>query len=321
MRKLDIDVIEIPLSRPFSISRGTRTVITVVRVSIEESGIVGLGECTPTERYGESVESVVSQLTEIKAYIEDGISRSQLQHLLSAGAARNVLDCALWQLEVATQRKTLWQGTKTPYVNSVRTAETISLDLKDMMVKSSANAVENGASLLKIKLDSEQIVEKVSAIREVAAGITLIIDANESWTDCDLPKLFEQLKEYDIAMIEQPLPAGKDGYLSVFEHIIPVCADESCHTSGDIEGLRGRYEFINIKLDKCGGITEALKMIEQAKQHQMRLMVGCMLGSSLAMSAALPIAAQCELVDLDGPIWLAVDSAPYLQYRQGQIWV
>lgn len=321
MRNVDIDIVEIPLSRPFTISRGTRTAITVVRVSIEESGFIGLGECTPTPRYGESVESVVNQLKKIKIQIEDGFSRQELQKLLKPGAARNALDCALWRLEVAINKQTLWSRTNTPLVENIRTAETISLDSLDEMVKSAAKASQNGALLLKIKLDASQVVKKIAAIREVARHVTLIIDANEAWGDCDLPSLFEQLSEYDIAMIEQPLPAGDDATLTEFEHIIPICADESCHVATDIEGLQSNYEFINIKLDKCGGLTEALHMVDVAKQYQMRLMVGCMLGSSLAMSAALPIAAQCELVDLDGPIWLAVDSAPYLEYRQGKIWV
>ncbi|MEL0628494.1 N-acetyl-D-Glu racemase DgcA [Psychromonas aquatilis] len=320
MRHVEIDVVEIPLSRPFTISRGTRSSVTVVRVSIEEAGFIGLGECTPTARYNQSTDSVVAQLNAVKAEIEAGASRTQLQALLPAGSARNVLDCALWRLTAATQQKTLWQATDIAQPNSIVTAETISLDSLEAMVASTLDAVSRGAKLLKIKLDSQQIIEKVAAIRKAAPDNKLIIDANEAWGKCDLPAIIEQLNQYDIAMLEQPLPAGKDQRLSEFKHVIPICADESCHVATDIAALKQRYEFINIKLDKCGGLTEALDMVKVAKQHDMRLMVGCMLGSSLAMSAALPIAAQCELVDVDGPIWLAVDSTPYLTYQQGDVW-
>lgn len=321
MRKLEIDIVDIPLSRPFTISRETRTAITVVRVKIEENEFVGVGECTPTARYGETPQSVVTQLNKIKVQVENGVSCADLQTLLPAGAARNAIDCALWRLNAQAAKQTLWEATKIPTVKNVKTAETISLDNIEAMTAAAAKAVEEGALLLKIKLDAFQIVEKVSAIRHVAPNTMLIIDANEAWGKCDLYALFKELHQYDISMIEQPLPAGDDDVLANFEHIIPICADESCHTANDIANLQKNYEFINIKLDKCGGLTEALKMVKIAEKYQMRLMVGCMLGSSLAMSAALPIATKCELVDLDGPIWLAVDSAPYLEYRQGKIWV
>ncbi|CAM3528902.1 L-Ala-D/L-Glu epimerase [Vibrio aerogenes CECT 7868] len=320
MRNLEIDVVELPLSRPFTISRGTRTAVTVVRVNVEENGFIGLGECTPTPRYGESPESVVAQLEDIRGSFESGLTREELQALMPAGAARNVLDCALWRLEAASTQKNLWSMSGVSQPESVITAETISLGSVDAMKSSAKKAVKKGAILLKIKLNAEQIVEKVAAIRSVAPETILIIDANEAWAGCDLPVLFKALTSYDITMIEQPLPAGDDSILADFEHVIPVCADESCHVNQDIDSLSSRYEFINIKLDKCGGLTEALKMVEQAKAKGMRLMVGCMLGSSLAMDAALPIAAQCELIDLDGPIWLAGDSVPYLEYREGRIW-
>ena len=321
MRNLDIDVVELPLSRPFTISRGTRTSVTVVRVSIEQDGFIGLGECTPTPRYDETPESVMAQLEQIAQEIRAGLSREALQARLPAGSARNVLDCALWRLESVMAQQSLWQSTDVQPPQSVITAETISLDTLEAMQASALDAYKRGALLLKIKLNGEQIVEKVAAIRSVAPDITLVIDANEAWSGLDLAALFDALTPYQITMIEQPLPAGKDEMLADFDHAIPVCADESCHVSGDIAGLKNRYEFINIKLDKCGGLTEALKMVATAKENQMRLMVGCMLGSSLAMEAALPIAAQSEIIDLDGPIWLAADSAPYLEFRHGQIWI
>lgn len=201
------------------------------------------------------------------------------------------------------------------------TAETLSLDTVANMAAAAEDAVSRGAILLKIKLNREEILEKVAAIRAAAPHATLIIDANEAWSGVDLHSLLNALLPYNIAMVEQPLPAGQDQDLQRFTHPIPVCADESCHTREDIAQLRNRYEMINIKLDKCGGLTEALAMVEEAQKLDMRLMVGCMLGSSLAMEAALPVAIAAEHIDLDGPIWLAADSSPFLSYSQGRIWL
>lgn len=321
MRDMQVEVLSLPLARPFAIARGTRTAVTVVRVTLEQAGFIGLSECTPTPRYGESPESVAAQLQTVKAAIEAGCSRETLQQLIPAGAARNALDCALWRLECALAGQTLWQRLSIPAPASTVTAETLSLDTLDNMVTAARDAVSRGAILLKIKLNHEQILDKVAAIRAAAPDARLIIDANEAWSGIDLAALFQALQQYNVAMIEQPLPAGEDMPLADVPHPIPVCADESCHTREDIAALQDRYEMINIKLDKCGGLTEALQMVEEARARGMRLMVGCMLGSSLAMDAALPVAVFAEHVDLDGPIWLAADSSPFLTYSQGQIWL
>lgn len=321
MRRMQIEVLELPLARPFAISRGTRTAVTVIRVTLEQNGFIGRGECTPTPRYDETPESVNAELETMRGDIEAGLSRVDLQTRLHAGSARNALDCALWRLDAALAKQTLWQMSgRTPPV-SVITAETLSLDSVDNMARAAADAVSRGAILLKIKLNRDDILEKVAAIRAAAPHTTLIIDANEAWSGVDLHSLFNALLPYNIAMIEQPLPAGQDQDLQRFTHPIPVCADESCHTREDIAQLRNRYEMINIKLDKCGGLTEALAMVAEAKKRDMRLMVGCMLGSSLAMEAALPVAIAAEHIDLDGPIWLAADSSPFLSYSRGQIWL
>ncbi|MEN0613879.1 N-acetyl-D-Glu racemase DgcA [Klebsiella indica] len=321
MRRMQIEVLELPLARPFAISRGTRTAVTVIRVTLEQNGFIGRGECTPTPRYDETPESVNAELETMRGDIEAGLSRVDLQTRLHAGSARNALDCALWRLDAALAKQTLWQMSgRTPPV-SVITAETLSLDSVDNMARAAADAVSRGAILLKIKLNRDDILEKVAAIRAAAPQATLIIDANEAWSGVDLHSLFNALLPYNIAMIEQPLPAGQDQDLQRFTHPIPVCADESCHTREDIAQLRNRYEMINIKLDKCGGLTEALAMVAEAKKRDMRLMVGCMLGSSLAMEAALPVAIAAEHIDLDGPIWLAADSSPFLSYSRGQIWL
>lgn len=321
MRQMQVDVVELPLARAFSIARGTRTAVTVVRITLEENGIIGLSECTPTPHYNETVGSVCSELEAVRQAVTQGLTRKVLQQLLPAGSARNALDCALWRLEAAQQGQSLWQHLRQPPLQQIVTAETLSLDSAQNMTAAAADAVSRGAVLLKIKLDYEDILAKVAAIRRVAPDCTLIIDANESWATQDLPSLFERLGGYQIAMVEQPLPAGHDEVLKTVRATFPVCADESCHTAADIEALSDRYQMINIKLDKCGGLTEALAMVSTARELNMRIMVGCMLGSSLAMEAALPVATAAEFVDLDGPIWLAGDSSPFLTYSRGHIWL
>lgn len=321
MRRMQIEVLELPLARPFAISRGTRTAVTVIRVTLEQNGFIGRGECTPTPRYDETPESVNAELELLRADIEAGLSRVDLQTRLHAGSARNALDCALWRLDAALAKQSFWHLTQQEQPISVITAETLSLDSVANMAAAAADAVSRGAILLKIKLNRDEILEKVAAIRAAAPYATLIIDANEAWSGVDLHSLLNALLPYNIAMVEQPLPAGQDQDLQRFTHPIPVCADESCHTREDIAQLRNRYEMINIKLDKCGGLTEALAMVAEAQKLDMRLMVGCMLGSSLAMEAALPVAIAAEHIDLDGPIWLAADSSPFLSYSQGRIWL
>ncbi|MFM2486855.1 N-acetyl-D-Glu racemase DgcA [Celerinatantimonas yamalensis] len=319
MRQLEINQLKLPLARPFIISRGRRDAVDVVRVSIEENGFVGWGECTPTAHYQESVSSVIEQIEQLREPLTQGLSRAQLQKQLVKGAARNALDCALWRLEAQQQGQSLCQYANVAEPATLITAQTLSLASLEEMRQSARVALASGANLLKIKLDAHQVLDKVAAIRAEAPDATLIIDANEAWGSLSLPNLFDRLTEYNIAMIEQPLMAGSDQSLASFDHLIPVCADESCHDSNDIVALADRYEMVNIKLDKCGGLSEALMMLETAKACQMRVMVGCMLGSSMAMEAALPVAIQAELVDLDGPLWLAADSAPHLCYRTGHI--
>ena len=212
MRQLQIDVVELPLARPFAIARGTRTAVTVIRVTLEQDGFIGQGECTPTARYDESPESVQTMLEAVRTEVESGLSRHDLQHRLPAGSARNVLDCALWRLDAARANQTLWQMSSCSQPESVITAETLSLDTQENMALAAADAVSRGAILLKIKLDRREILEKVAAIRAAAPHATLIIDANEAgrgWT----------LKAFNIAMVGQPLPAGQDHDLQIFRHL------------------------------------------------------------------------------------------------------
>lgn len=321
MPKMHFEALTLPLARPFIIARGSRTAVDVVRVTLDEDGFTGFGESTPMPRFNECVRSVCAQLSLLKPKVEAGLSREQLQGLLPVGAARNAIDCAFWRLEAAMQNKTLWQLLDKTAPKSVITAETVCIDTVENMASAAKEVISRGVSLLKIKLNHDEILEKVAAIRNVAPNATLIIDANESWTDIDVVSLLDSLKKYDIKMVEQPLPAGSDSDLQHFHHVIPICADESCHKLSDIVGLRNRYEMINLKLDKCGGLTEALTMVAEAKRHNMRIMVGCMLGSSLAIETALPLTPYAEFVDLDGPIWLAKDISPFLCFKDGRIWL
>ncbi|WP_064604584.1 N-acetyl-D-Glu racemase DgcA [Photobacterium sp. J15] len=307
---------QFPLARPFTISRGTRTHQDVVTVTINDGKTSAKGECTPYPRYGESIESVIKQVHSLNS-LPDGVelNRETLQQLLPAGAARNAVDCALWRLELQQQF---------PYQAfdiepEIVTAMTVSLDSPEKMAQQAKDLCKQGARLLKIKLNDEQIIERVNAVRTVAPGAELIIDANEAWGELDLENIFNQLSPFHIRMIEQPVPKGQDAQLLSIKHPITLCADESCHTTDDLDELIGCYEMINIKLDKAGGLTEALKLEAKAHQLGFKVMVGCMVGSSLAMETALPIASKADLVDLDGPLLLKKDRVNGLLYRQGAI--
>lgn len=307
------------LDRPFVIARGASTSIDVIRVEIHQDGIVGQGESKPTPRYGHSIDTVLAEIDEVAAEIERGIDRDTLLERLPAGPARNALDCALWSLECALEGSTPTARLGPPVGQDIVTAHTISIATPEEMAEAARQELAQGARLLKIKLNDEQVIERVRAVREAAPDVRIIIDANEAWSPDHVEAWCEALAQLDVEMIEQPLPAGEDAVLAGFRHPVPLCADESCHTRGDIAALSDRYEMINIKLDKSGGLTEALAMVDTAREQGMAIMVGCMLGTSMAMRAALPVAARAAIVDLDGPIWLAEDDRPALDYSNG--WV
>ncbi|WP_050141548.1 L-Ala-D/L-Glu epimerase [Yersinia mollaretii] len=308
-----------PLHSAFVISRGSRTEAKVVVVEIEENGIVAFGECTPYPHYGESESSVMAQLALVVNAIEEGISRARLQQLLPAGAARNAVDCALWQLESLQKQQSLWQMSNIVPVSHIEMAQTVSIDAPETMAYSASALARQGANLLKIKLDEHLIAERLVAIRTAAPEVTLIVDANESWQTEGLAARCQLLADLGVAMLEQPLPAGQDEGLQNFIHPLPICADESCHTRADLAGLVGRYEMVNIKLDKSGGLTEALLLAEQAKSLGFAIMLGCMLCTSRAIRAALPLAPGARFVDLDGPTWLAQDVEGGLRFSTGAI--
>lgn len=306
-----------PLHTPFVISRGSRSEACVVVVEIEEDGIKGVGECTPYPRYGESLALVMAQIMTLVPDLQTGLTRESLQQRLPAGAARNAIDCALWSLEAAQQQTTLPSLLGITLPGAVVTAQTVVIGEPEQMAASAKALYDSGATLLKIKLDDRLISERMVAIRSAVPQATLIVDANESWHSEGLAARCQLLADLDVAMLEQPLPAHEDAALANFIHPLPVCADESCHTRDSLDSLKGRYEMVNIKLDKTGGLTEALALAKAAHEQGFTLMLGCMLCTSRAIGAALPLANQVRFADLDGPTWLAVDVSPALNFTTG----
>ena len=310
-----------PLNAPFRISRGARTEANVVTVNLttETPNLFGRGESCPYPRYGESIESVLAQIEQVKALVEAGLSNEELQGLLPAGAARNAIDCALWDLRCRESDmdsgKDCWAFFNLPKPESLQTAITIGIDSAEAMGEKAA-ACKN-YPLLKVKLDREEVHSRVIAIRDNAPNARIIIDPNESWDMKFLREVDPFLVDVGITMLEQPLPVSQAEGLKIYQHRVPICADESCHTSSDLEDLVGKYQVINIKLDKTGGLTEALALKAQAKQMGFDIMVGCMISTSLAMAPAILLAHDAAFVDLDGPAWMANDREDGLIIKKG----
>jgi L-alanine-DL-glutamate epimerase-like enolase superfamily enzyme len=305
-----------PLKEVFRISRGSHTEARIVVVTVNDEKNTGRGEGVPIARYGQSVDSVLAQIESIKNMRD--LDRDKLQHLLSPGAARNALDCALWDLEAKRSGKRAWELANVPIVPEVETSFTISLDAPDKMA-TAAKAAAN-SPLLKLKLGGDDLdLARVDAVHEAAPTARLLIDANESWSPEHYRKITPALKELGVELIEQPLPAGADDVLEDLDHPVPVCADESCHTTADLPRLRNRYEMINVKLDKTGGLTEALLLTERARESGFKLLVGCMVCTSLGIAPARLLASATDYVDLDGPLLLARDRHHGLSYQNGKI--
>ena len=306
-----------PLAGSFTISRGTRTTAEPVVVEISVAGddgrvVLGRGECVPYARYGESVAGVVAAIEGLRARIEAGLDRIGLQDLLPPGAARNALDCAYWDLEAKRAGQPVWQLSGLPPLGAVITAYTLSLDTPEAMGRAAA---ENAARpLLKLKLAGPDDLARVEAVRANAPETRLIVDANEGWSLDDYVALAPKLAALGVALIEQPLPAGQDAALAGTLRPVPVCADESCHATDSLAEIAGRYDAVNIKLDKTGGLTEALKLKQAAEAQGFQIMVGCMLATSLAMAPAVLVAQGAGFVDLDGPLLLAGDRPGGLTY-------
>ncbi len=296
------------LAQVFTISRGSRSEARVLTVRLSDGGVEGRGECVPYGRYGESMESVEAQIRGLPARFD----RAELQALLPPGAARNAVDCALWDLEARRAGRRVWElaglGRPGPEV----TAYTLSLDSPERMrMEAAKNAFR---PLLKIKLGTPDDMARLEAVRAGAPKSRIIVDANEGWSAEIYADLAPHLLRLGVELVEQPLPAGEDEALIGMERPVPVCADESVHDRASLPGLRGKYDVVNIKLDKTGGLTEALALKRAAEAEGYGIMVGCMVGSSLAMAPATLVAQGAGWVDLDGPLLLAEDRAHPLQF-------
>ena len=306
-----------PIAGTFTISRGSRTESRVVTVELRSGAGRGRGECYPYPRYGESVESVIGQVEAMRGALADGLDRAGLQAAMPPGAARNGLDCAFWDLEAKRAGLRVWEVAGLPAPGPVVTAYTLSLDKPaTMREKAAANA---DRPLLKIKLGGPGDIERLRAVREGAPRARIIVDANEGWTAETYSQIARVVLELGVEMVEQPLPAGADGPLAGMERPLPVCADEACHDRASLPALRGKYDMINIKLDKTGGLTEALALKAEAERLGLGIMVGCMIGSSLGMAPALLVAQGARIVDLDGPLLLARDREHGLKYDQAGV--
>jgi L-alanine-DL-glutamate epimerase-like enolase superfamily enzyme len=314
--KLSIRSERWPVAGVFRISRRAATETEVVVVELEEDGAVGRGECGPNVRYGESAAGVVGQLEAVRGAVEAGIDRLAAQTLLPPGAARNALDCALWDLEAKRSGTPAWRLAGLAEPASLVTAYTLSIDTPERMLEA-AEAVAD-RPLLKLKLaGDEHDLTRVRAVSAAAQGARLIVDANEALTPEKLAFLAPRLALLRVDLIEQPLPAGADEALRGFDSPVPLCADESLHTRASLDELAGKYQAVNVKLDKAGGLTEALATAAAARARGLRLMVGCMLGTSLAMAPAALVAQQAAWVDLDGPLLLAGDREHGIRYERG----
>ncbi len=312
-RRLTVSIDRFPIAGTFTIARGSRTEAVVVAVTLEENGAVGRGECVPYPRYGETVEGVAGAIEAMRSALEGGLSREALQGAMPAGAARNAVDCALWDLDA---KRSGVRAHVTAGVNRwppVTTAYTISLGTPEAMAEATAKAADR--PILKIKLGApDGDIERIRAVRRAAPGTTLIADANEGWTEANVAEHFAACADAGFALVEQPLPAKADRFLANLPRPVPICADESVHDRPSLDRLVGLYDAVNIKLDKTGGLTEALALADAAEARGLSLMIGCMVGTSLAMAPALVLAPRARFVDLDGPLLLAHDREPALVY-------
>lgn len=311
-RVISVETERFPIAGVFTIARGSKTEAEVITVRISDGINVGWGECVPYKRYGETIEGVLAAIEPLRPSLKAGMGRLELQNALPPGAARNAIDCALWDLEAKTVglsvAKLLGLEPK-----PLETAYTLSLAEPEAM----ANQARANASrpLLKVKLGGNNDAARIRAVREAAPNSRLILDANEGWTDDNVEENIAAAAALGVTLIEQPLPAGNDDKLRHISRPVPICADESVHAAEDVDALVGLYDAVNIKLDKAGGLTEAIKLRDRARERGLGIMVGCMVGTSLGMAPAVLLAQGADYVDLDGPLLLARDREPGLVYE------
>jgi L-alanine-DL-glutamate epimerase-like enolase superfamily enzyme len=310
--KIEVTADVFKLAEVFTISRGSRTEAKVLTVRILDGGLTGWGECVPYARYGETLESVAEQIEGLGA-----VDRMTLQDALPAGAARNAVDCALWDLEAKRAGKRVWEMAGLGKPGPEITAFTLSLDTPDNMRAAAARHAHR--PMLKIKLGTPDDMVRLEAVRAGAPKAKIIVDANEGWTAEVYSDLAPHMVRLGVQLVEQPMPAGADDMLGEIARPLPVCADESCHDRASLPGLKGKYDVVNIKLDKTGGLTEALALRDAARAQGYKVMVGCMVGSSLAMAPAVLVAQGAQVVDLDGPLLLAGDRDAPLAYDEAGV--
>lgn len=315
-RTLEITEVSSPLKVAFTISRGAKTHAETLQVTIHEGDAKGRGECVPYARYGETMSGVRAAIESVRDKIEAGASREPLQSLLPAGAARCALDCALWDLEAKQTGKPVWQLAGLPEPAPVETAVTVSLDTPEAMAEA-AKATQG--RLLKLKLGGPEDLDRIEAVHAARPDAKLIVDGNEGLLPDQFPGIAKRAVDLGVVLIEQPFPAERDTALLRRPGPVAVCADESAHTSAEIQNLAQRYDAINVKLDKTGGLTEALAMVRAARESGLGVMVGCMVAGSLSMAPAILLAQLADTADLDGPIWLAEDIVDGLIYSDGKV--
>ena len=301
-----------PIAGSFAISRGAKTEAVVVVAELGDSQARGRGECVPYARYGESVDSVTAAIEAMRPSLAAGLTRIGLQAAMPPGAARNALDCAFWDLEAKRSGRSVHELAGLPAPRPLTTAYTISLGAPAEMATAAAKV--GNRALLKVKLGGDGDGARIAAVRAAAPRATLIVDANEGWNDGNLAANLAACAQAGVVLVEQPLPEGRDEALAALKRPIPVCADESVHDRRSLAALAGKYDAVNIKLDKTGGLTEALAMVEAAALAGFAIMAGCMVATSLAMAPAMLLAQRARFVDLDGPLLLAKDRADGLRY-------
>lgn len=316
MTELRIQHVSSPLRKSFAISRGAKTSAETLRVTLEQDGKCGRGECVPYARYGETIDTVRAAMDSVSGAIAGGMNREELQEALPAGAARCAIDCAFWDLEAKLSGQPVWQRAGLPEPVPLQTAVTISLAPPEEMA---AEARDAPGAILKLKLGGREDLERVRAVHDSRPDAKLILDSNEGLDAGMFPGIARAAASLGVVLIEQPFPAGSDGYLLRRAANVAVCADESMHTSKDIQNLARLYDAVNIKLDKTGGLTEALAAAREAKAAGLGVMIGCMVAGSLSMAPAILLGTLADVVDLDGPLWLERDIQSGLNYENGLV--
>ncbi len=315
--RLKAAIEDFPIAGSFTISRGRKTKAETIHVTLTREGVTGHGECVPYAHYGETTATTLNAITALTGPIADGLTRQDLQTALRPGAARNALDCAFWDLEAKLAGKSVAELAGLTLPENIVTAYTISLGTPEEMA--AATRAATGYPLLKLKLGGKGDSARLRAVRQAAPNKRLLADANEAWSDKSLGERLRTAADLGLELVEQPLPAKADSALATVAHPLPVCADESAHDLAGLEALAGHYDAINIKLDKTGGLTEALALARAAQQAGLRIMVGCMVGTSLSMAPALMLASFADWVDLDGPLLLQKDRPDGLVYDKGLV--